>query len=162
MLHQACPVRTVVQLNQICLGPVLRRIFTHLNINDKERDFKGMMGNLENKIRRLSLYKLRYNSQFDKKRMKSSGLPFKGRDRDEKLEKFKNDCENIEQLSQQLKPIEFSELLNVEKRAFRDAIIKLLDQFDQEDGINTRAVWVALMGFIRPEAHTSLPLFNIL
>ena len=120
------------------------------------------MGNLENKIRRLSLYKLRYNSQFDKKRMKSSGLPFKGRDRDEKLEKFKNDCENIEQLSQQLKPIEFSELLNVEKRAFRDAIIKLLDQFDQEDGINTRAVWVALMGFIRPEAHTSLPLFNIL
>ena len=40
----------------------------------------------------------------------------------------------------QMKPIEFSELVNAEKRAYRNAVIELLDQFDQEDSINTRAL----------------------
>lgn len=46
----------------------------------------------------------------------------------------------MDQLSQKLQPIEFSELVSAEKRAFRNAIIELLDQFDREDGIDTSAL----------------------
>ena len=40
-------------------------------MNDDKRPFKFLMKNVENKLRRLTEYKLRYNKVFDQKRQKN-------------------------------------------------------------------------------------------
>lgn len=63
--HNLIPVRSIQQLLRICGKQVILRLCEHLNVNKGEgentRSFQGLMRNLENKIRRLPEYKLRFN-----------------------------------------------------------------------------------------------------
>lgn len=70
--HNLIPVRSIQQLLRICGKKVILRLCEHLNVNrgegENQRSFQALMKNLENKIRRLPEYKLRFNKSFEEKR----------------------------------------------------------------------------------------------
>lgn len=65
-----CPVRTVLQMVQIVGKKAIDRIFIHMAVRTEGRDFREAMKNMENKIRRLPEYKIRFNKYFHQKRIK--------------------------------------------------------------------------------------------
>lgn len=69
--HKVCPVKTMQQLLRIAGKDVINRFCRHLNVNTESRSFHYILKNLENKMRRLPAYKLRYNKEFDEKRLKN-------------------------------------------------------------------------------------------
>ena len=62
------------QLLRITGKDVIYRFCKHLNVNfgegDQSRTFNSIMKNLENKIRRLPEYKVRFSKDFEAKRQK--------------------------------------------------------------------------------------------
>ena len=123
--HLVCPVRTMQQLLRISGKTVIYRLCKHLNVNfgkgDQSRTFHLIMKNIENKMRRLPEYKLRFNKGFEAKRKKKNAS-FKKK-QDELLEKK---LENNE-IPQQLEPFSYEHLTNTRKRELYNNLVNLLD-----------------------------------
>ena len=84
------------------------------------------MKNMENKIRRLPEYKLRFNAAFEAKRGKNAKKPFK-KPTDALLEKRRETMQ---------KPKEFpnyEELTDDKKKELYKSMVELLNEFDKED-----------------------------
>ena len=80
------------------------------------------MKNMENKIRRLPEYKLRFNAAFEAKRRNNAKKPFK-KPTDALLEKRRETMQ---------KP-KYEELTDDEKKELYKSMVELLNEFDKED-----------------------------